>query len=180
MRKAERVALRKLGRLAVVAGAVGAAVTASLVASAGASTAARARPGATTTVSTQHGKLGVMLAAANGHTLYISSTDKRNVTNCNGSCANVWMPLTATGQVAAAKGSGVKQQLLGTIRRSDARHQVTYNGHPLYLFRSDKKAGQMNGEGAKGFSATWDAVTTSGNALKPKQTSVCNPLCPGY
>lgn len=50
---------------------------------------------------------------------------------------------TSTPPVA---GSGVKQNLLGMVFRSDlGTNQVTYGGHPLYLF--DMSAGQITGEG---------------------------------
>jgi predicted lipoprotein with Yx(FWY)xxD motif len=162
--------LRGIGRVTTIVCVIALAAAASAIAAVRAHTS-------TTTVSTRHGKLGVMLAASNGHTLYLSTADKRDVSNCNSTCAKIWIPLTASGPLVAGKGSGVKQSLLGTIHGT---HQVTYNGHPLYLFSSDKKAGQLNGEGAKRFSGTWYAVGTSGNALKPKQKSVCDPLCPGY
>jgi predicted lipoprotein with Yx(FWY)xxD motif len=55
-----------------------------------------------------------------------------------------WPAVTTTG--APVAGSGVKQNLLGTVFRSDlGTNQVTYGGHPLYLF--DMSAGQITGEG---------------------------------
>src|SRR5580704_17192796 len=55
-----------------------------------------------------------------------------------------WPAVTTTGTPVA--GSGVKQSLLGMVSRSDlGTNQVTYAGHPLYLF--DMSAGQITGEG---------------------------------
>jgi predicted lipoprotein with Yx(FWY)xxD motif len=55
-----------------------------------------------------------------------------------------WPAVTTTGSPVA--GSGVKQSLLGMVSRSDlGTNQVTYAGHPLYLF--DMSAGQITGEG---------------------------------
>ena len=55
-----------------------------------------------------------------------------------------WPAVTTTGMPMA--GSGVKQSLLGMVSRSDlGTNQVTYAGHPLYLF--DMSAGQITGEG---------------------------------
>jgi predicted lipoprotein with Yx(FWY)xxD motif len=39
-------------------------------------------------------------------------------------------------------GAGVKQSLLGTVRRRDGRRQVTYNGWPLYYY-AHEKAGEV-------------------------------------
>jgi predicted lipoprotein with Yx(FWY)xxD motif len=55
-----------------------------------------------------------------------------------------WPAVTTTGTPVA--GTGVKQTLLGMVSRSDlGTNQVTYAGHPLYLF--DMSAGQITGEG---------------------------------
>jgi predicted lipoprotein with Yx(FWY)xxD motif len=55
-----------------------------------------------------------------------------------------WPAVTTTGTPVA--GSGVKQSLLGMVYRTDlGSDQVTYAGHPLYLF--DMSAGQITGEG---------------------------------
>jgi len=43
-----------------------------------------------------------------------------------------WPALTTTGRPLA--GRGVNQALLGTVYRPGIGHQVTYGGHPLYLF----------------------------------------------
>jgi hypothetical protein len=52
---------------------------------------------------------------------------------------------------------------LGTITRSDGAKQVTYNGHPLYLFSKDTKAGDTNGQGVTAFGAAWFALNSSGS-----------------
>jgi predicted lipoprotein with Yx(FWY)xxD motif len=49
-----------------------------------------------------------------------------------GSVTDDWPALTATGTPLA--GPGVNQKLLGTVDRPGIGHQVTYGGHPLYLF----------------------------------------------
>ena len=55
--------------------------------------------------------------------------------------------------------------MLGTTARSDGTTQVTYNGHPLYIYGGDMAAGQANGEG---FSNLWYAVTTQGTPAMAK------------
>jgi predicted lipoprotein with Yx(FWY)xxD motif len=54
-----------------------------------------------------------------------------------------WPALTTSGPPVA--GPGVSQKLLGTVKRAGIGTQVTYAGHPLYLF--DQKPGPVSGEG---------------------------------
>jgi predicted lipoprotein with Yx(FWY)xxD motif len=136
-----------------------------------------------TTVTTHQTKRGKDVAAGNGRTLYLFTADKAGRSACNGACAATWKPLLASGRPAAAKGSGLKAKLLGTIRRANHSLQVTYNGHPLYEFTGDTKAGQISGEGANQFGGNWYIVNPSGNAVKPKASgggNLCNPICQGY
>lgn len=117
-------------------------------------------------VTTRDGKLGTMLAARNGHTLYMFNRDWRK-SYCYGSCAATWKPDISYGRPTAASGSQVNAKLLGTTRRTNGSLQVTYNGHPLYLYVGDKSPGAMHGEGKYQFRGYWYAVGTNGKALKP-------------
>jgi len=54
-----------------------------------------------------------------------------------------WPAITTTGRPVA--GPGVSQALLGRVYRKGVGYQVTYAGHPLYLF--DQSAGSVTGEG---------------------------------
>jgi predicted lipoprotein with Yx(FWY)xxD motif len=132
------------------------------------STAAMAAVGKTVTVTTHQTSRGKVLAAANGHSLYMFSGDKGGKSSCNGTCASAWPPVRTGAHAAAARGSGVNSTLLGTTRRSDGTLQVTYNKHPLYLFPKDKMPGQITGENASGYGGHFDLVNTAGNAVKPK------------
>jgi hypothetical protein len=60
-------------------------------------------------------------------------------------------------------GSGLKPSLLGTATRSDGKTQVTYNGHPLYLFGGDTGAGKTSGQGLKAFGDFWFVLSSAGN-----------------
>jgi len=68
-----------------------------------------------------------------------------------------------SGQLAA--GVGVSHSLLGTIQRSGGTIQVTYNGHPLYLYTGDRGAGTANGECAKAFGADWYVMNASAGKI---------------
>lgn len=104
---------------------------------------------------------GGFLVDANGMTLYMLTSDPAGKSTCSGSCANNWPPLTVTGQPVA--GTGVDASLLGTTTRADGSIQVTYNGHPLYLYKRDSAPGDKNGQGAGG---VWYTISASGNAMK--------------
>ncbi|MFD8733436.1 hypothetical protein ACFV06_00770 [Streptomyces sp. NPDC059618] len=115
------------------------------------------------TVSTKSGPLGTILVNSKGHTLYLFQSDKTNKSTCNGDCAKAWPPLKASGTPTA--GSGVNSKLLSTTTRSDGSKQVTYNGHPLYTFKEDTKAGQTNGQGLNAFGAKWYVVGPDGKQI---------------
>ena len=106
---------------------------------------------------------GSVLVDGKGRTLYLFRKDTTDKSRCSGDCAADWPPLLTTGR---PKVSGlVRKSLLGTTKRGDGKTQVTYGGHPLYLYVGDLKAGDMNGQGVSAFGARWYAVTPSGRRL---------------
>src|SRR5438552_2501171 len=86
-------------------------------------------------------KIGKVLATSSGRTLYLFMKDRHGKSSCYGQCATYWPPLMKKGALRA--GPGVKAGLLGTTKRKNGKLQVKYNGHPLYLFKLDKGAGQI-------------------------------------
>lgn len=99
-------------------------------------------------------KLGSILTAANGMTLYAYAKDGTNKSNCTGACAANWPPYTIASAAelnALADISGT----LGTTARADGSLQVTYKGTPLYFYVKDAKAGDTTGEGVGG---VWSVV----------------------
>jgi predicted lipoprotein with Yx(FWY)xxD motif len=106
---------------------------------------------------------GTILVDGKGRTLYLFRKDTKDKSHCSDACAADWPPLLTTGR---PKVSGlVRKSLLGTTKRSDGKTQVTYGGHPLYLYVGDVKAGDVNGQGVFAFGARWYAVTPSGRRL---------------
>ena len=136
---------------------------ATLVLAAGVVAAASGGTGAVTVSSMRNAALGKVLVGADGRTLYHTSADKMSLVECTGSCAVRWPPLVISSRVRPIAGPGVTASLLGTVRRSDGRLQVTYRGRPLYRFSGDTKAGDVNGQGVGG---TWHALTPSGTTAK--------------
>jgi predicted lipoprotein with Yx(FWY)xxD motif len=117
----------------------------------------------------REGSLGKVLVDSSGRTLYLFGRDRGGRSACSGACARNWPPAVVSGKPTA--GSGVKASKLGTTKRSDGRRQVTYNGHPLYRFKGDTKAGQANGEGLTAFGGIWDVVSPAGRRITARSSS---------
>jgi len=107
--------------------------------------------------------LGRIIVDSRGHTLYLFEKDRRGASACSGACLVYWPPLLTSGAPTATKGA--RPSLLGSIRRADGTRQVTYAGHPLYLFSGDARRGQTNGEGLKDFGAGWYVLMPSGKKI---------------
>lgn len=117
---------------------------------------------------------GTVLTTSNGRTLYVYSHDPKGKSVCNGTCATEWPPLTVA---KGHKATGVSG--LSTIRRSDGRLQVAFDGHALYRFAGDTAAGQVRGQKVDG---DWFVETTSGpshaSPAKPKPTPTATKSSP--
>jgi predicted lipoprotein with Yx(FWY)xxD motif len=109
-------------------------------------------------------KIGKVLATSSGRTLYLFMKDKNGHSACYGQCAGYWPPLMKKGALRA--GTGVKASLLGTTKRKNGKSQVTYKGHPLYLYKLDSGAGQISGQRQNFFGGKWYAVSANGSANK--------------
>jgi predicted lipoprotein with Yx(FWY)xxD motif len=103
-----------------------------------------------------------VLAAANGHTLYSLSVEKKGRFVCTQSsgCLTLWKPLLVPSGGSIVGPANVK---LGSIKRPEGSRQVTYRGRPLYTFVEDHGPGKANGEGFKDV-GTWHAA----RAPRPK------------
>lgn len=95
--------------------------------------------------------LGPVLTSASGLTLYVHAGDSATTSTCTGGCATAWPPLAVPAGSSATAGTGVTGTL-GTLTRADGTIQVTYNGMPLYGWKSDTKPGDVTGQGVAGFS----------------------------
>jgi predicted lipoprotein with Yx(FWY)xxD motif len=146
--------------LALVAAGVAAAAAVTHQSS-GSSAARNATAGRITLHTT---KVGKVLATSSGRTLYLFMADKHGRSACYGKCAGFWPPLMKKGKVSAA--AGVKAKLLGSTKRKNGALQVTYKGHPLYLFKLDHGAGQIAGQGQKFFGGRWWVLSATGSANK--------------
>ena len=106
------------------------------------------------------GSFGKIVVDGNGRTVYVFDKDAEGKSNCEGDCLAKWPAVvagTGTPQV-----DGVEASLVGTITRPDGTKQVTLAGHPLYLFASDSKAGETDGQG---FGGIWWVVSPDGKKI---------------
>jgi predicted lipoprotein with Yx(FWY)xxD motif len=101
------------------------------------STAAAAQAAIPATADTAKGKA---LVNSDGMTLYTFDRDSKGKSNCNGQCANLWLPLIAT---VDATPSGA----FSLITRDDGRKQWAYKDKPLYSWSKDSKPGDTTGDG---------------------------------
>jgi predicted lipoprotein with Yx(FWY)xxD motif len=108
-------------------------------------------------------RLGQILVDSKGITLYDFVKDKGKTSVCYGACAALWPPLVTHGKPIA--GPGVRASLLGTTKRKDGKLEVTYGGHPLYYFVSDRKPGQTTGQGVNQFGGPWWVLSAAGKEI---------------
>jgi len=102
-----------------------------------AAVAARGEAQAAPTLIVRDSKYGRVLFDGRGYALYAFTRDRRGgPSRCYGACAAAWP--VYVGNAALRAGRGVKQSLLGTVRRRDGRRQVTYNGWPLYYYVGER------------------------------------------
>ena len=114
------------------------------------------------------GSLGAILVDSKARTVYLFEKDTGPKSTCSGACATEWPPVTTSGKPSA--GPGVTAAMLGTTKRSDGTTQVTYNGHPLYLFEADQKPGDATGQHVDAFGAEWYVLSPAGNKVAGKAT----------
>jgi len=119
-----------------------------------------------TIVSQRQTSLGKILVSSSGRTLYEFTRDRTNSNMCApiSGCSEAWPPLQSAGRPLA--GSGVRSSLLSTIRLAGGARQVTYAGHPLYLYSGDSGPGETSYVGARAFGGNWYAINSSGRALR--------------
>ena len=129
----------------------------------GASAPPKTANGQSATVGVATENLGNILVDSQGRTLYLFERDSGTKSTCTGACAVEWPPLRATGKPTV--GDGVTASIVATSARSDGKPQITYNGHPLYLFSGDQKPGDTNGEGVNAFGGLWYALSSAGNQI---------------
>ena len=97
--------------------------------------------------------------------VYTFSRDS-HFSTCYDACARDFIPLETVG--TPTLGAGVNPSAVGTIWRADGTRQVTYEGHPLYIYSQEQPlAGPSglittgsggNGNGVSAFGGTFSLI----------------------
>ena len=108
----------------------------------------------------KHSDIGRVLFDANGQVVYVFEIDRKNRSNCTrADCVKAWPPVLTREPPSAD--AGVNEGLLGTIRRSDGKLQVTYNGRPLYFYEHEGP-GEIKCHNVNLHGGRWWVVTPRG------------------
>ena len=114
-------------------------------------------------IAVEKSSLGAILVSGRGRSVYLFEKDHRKASTCYAACASEWPPVVTSRAPVATK--GVLATMLGTRKRRNGTLQVTYNGHPLYNYAGDAKAGQTNGQGSNAFGGAWYVLSPAGKKI---------------
>jgi predicted lipoprotein with Yx(FWY)xxD motif len=115
-------------------------------------------------VEVRQSALGKILENSAGSVLYEFTADKPKKDRCVAikGCTAVWTPQPAGSGLSA--GPGAKRSLLSSIAIAGGVRQLTYAGHPLYLY-TPRPTGTRY-VGASQFGGHWYAINAKGAAVK--------------
>ncbi|MHB8490777.1 MAG: COG4315 family predicted lipoprotein [Solirubrobacteraceae bacterium] len=124
----------------------------------------RARAALFHTVELRKTRAGKILVNAAGSILYEFTSDRHGTNTCVKvrGCSAIWPALLVKGRPSA--GTGVRAASLSTIKLPGGGSQVTYAGHPLYIYRAAPTATSYIG--ANAFGGRWYALDGAGHAVK--------------
>jgi predicted lipoprotein with Yx(FWY)xxD motif len=118
----------------------------------------RFSPGDTVLI-VQKSDLGYILALADGDVVYTYGNDKPGGSpTCTSSCASIWPPVTG---IPITNGEEKLPGTLGVVTMPNGGKQITYNGYPLYIFKSEKPLA-TTGQGVDGL---WHVIKLSASDI---------------
>jgi predicted lipoprotein with Yx(FWY)xxD motif len=107
---------------------------------------------------------GKVLFDGRGFVLYAFTRDHGR-SACYGACAKAWPPYFPP-KGSLTVGAGVKKALLGTVRRTNGRRQITYAGKPLYYYVGDTRPRQILCQDVVEYGGRWLIVRPSGKLVR--------------
>lgn len=108
---------------------------------------------------------GKILFDGRTRALYAFTKDAKGGTStCYGDCATAWPPYIVKARPRAT--AGVRQALLGTVRRRDGKLQATYAGRPLYYYVGDRAPGQVLCQNVNEFGGLWLVLRSTGALVR--------------
>jgi predicted lipoprotein with Yx(FWY)xxD motif len=114
-----------------------------------------------------HSVAGKFLTDKDGVALYVFEKDSYLKSNCYGTCALNWPPLTIASGVTPTFGSGVTGSLVYWNKRTDGSIQVTYDGWPLYYYKDEiGKPGTIKCQNKNMDGGFWWIQNTTGDIIK--------------
>ena len=105
--------------------------------------------------------LGQILVDGEGRTLYMFKPDTAGESTCYEDCEANWPPLVVTGDITV--GEGLDAATFTTVARTDGSTQVKAGAWPLYYFKNDAAAGDVNGQGQ---GDVWYVVSPAGEPIE--------------
>ena len=106
---------------------------------------------------------GIALMDRRGFALYRFTHDTKAESTCYGACEGAWPPYLVPRELARGSAGN---SLVGSIRRTDGRVQLTYAGHPLYHYVGDRLPRQILCQGVTEFGGGWYVVAPSGHIIR--------------
>ena len=122
---------------------------------------ASAAAGGAATVMVAESDLGQILVDGEGKTLYMFKPDTAGESTCYEDCEANWPPLTVSGDITV--GEGLDAATFTTVDRTDGSKQVKAGAWPLYYFKNDAAAGDVNGQGQ---GDVWYVVSPAGEPIE--------------
>lgn len=111
----------------------------------------------------QNAVYGQFLTDYKQRPVYMFTRDAQNASACYDQCAVNWPPLSFEDKSEPVAGRGLDDKLIGYIKRTDGKVQVTYGGWPLYNYAKDQTPTAFGGQGVGG---NWFLVSPKGDAIK--------------
>ena len=119
---------------------------------------------ASATIAARSSAFGRILFDGKGRALYAFTRDTKGRSLCAGACAAAWPPFLVRSR--PKPGADVIGRLIGTIRRSDGKLQVTYGGRPLYYYVGDRQPGQVLCQNVDEYGGLWLVVRPNGRLVR--------------